>query len=57
MIGYRAMSTALALVTLGLGVVLLVWTTAQGGGETGYLIGVLFLAAGGGRLYLLRRRG
>jgi hypothetical protein len=30
--------------------------TARAGGGIGYLFGVLFVAAGAGRLYLLRRR-
>jgi hypothetical protein len=46
----------LALVMVGLGVALLVVTTVHGGGEVGYLLGTLFLAAGGGRLYLARGR-
>ena len=44
------------LVAVGLGIALLAETVAQGGGSTGYLVGVLFLALGSGRLYLLRRR-
>jgi hypothetical protein len=36
--------------------VLLAETVAVGGGSTGYLLGVLFVALGCGRLYLLRRR-
>jgi hypothetical protein len=49
------MRLMLALTTVGLGVALLAVTAAHGGGEVGYLLGVLFLALGGGRLYLLRR--
>jgi hypothetical protein len=45
----------LALITIGLGIALLVVTAAQGGGTLGILVGVLFVVAGGGRLYLLRR--
>ena len=44
------------LVAIGLGIALLAETIAVGGGSTGYLLGVLFLALGAGRLYLLRRR-
>jgi hypothetical protein len=43
---------ALALVAVGIG--LLVRTAQLGGGEVGYLLAVLFLAAGAGRLYLSR---
>jgi hypothetical protein len=41
---------------IGLGVALLVETVAVGGGSVGYLLGVLFIALGIGRIYLLRRR-
>jgi hypothetical protein len=44
------------LVAIGLGVALLAETTVAGGGSTGYLLGVLFIALGIGRIYLLRRR-
>jgi hypothetical protein len=45
----------LALVTIALGVAMLVITLTRGGG-VGILLGLLFVAAGAGRLYLLRRR-
>jgi hypothetical protein len=44
------------LLSIGLGVALLAETAAIGGGSTGYVLGVLFIALGLGRLYLLRRR-
>lgn len=44
------------LISIGLGIALLAETVAIGGGSTGYVLGVLFLALGCGRLYLLRRR-
>ena len=53
---YRRSTLIVALIFLGLGLTLLVETAAQGGGSTGYLLGVLFLALGIGRLYLARRR-
>ena len=53
---YRRSSLVMALISLGLGLALLVETAVQGGGEVGYLLGVLFLALGIGRLYLARRR-
>jgi uncharacterized membrane protein HdeD (DUF308 family) len=43
-------------VAIALGIALLAETTVEGGGTTGYLLGVLFVALGLGRLYLLRRR-
>jgi TRAP-type mannitol/chloroaromatic compound transport system permease large subunit len=50
------LAAVLALVVIGLGVALLAVTAAEGGGEVGFLLGALFLAAGTGRLYLARRR-
>jgi hypothetical protein len=44
------------LIAIGLGIALLAETIAVGGGSTGYLLGVLFLGLGCGRVYLLRRR-
>ena len=48
----RALSTALLLI----GVALLISTLVRGGGALaiGVLLGVLFIAAGAGRLYLTR---
>ncbi len=53
---YKQSVLVFGLVAIGLGIALLVETVAVGGGTTGYLLGVLFLALGIGRLYLLRRR-
>jgi hypothetical protein len=53
---YRRSVFVFGLVAIGLGIVLLVETVAVGGGSTGYLLGVLFIGLGVGRLYLLRRR-
>jgi len=53
---YRYGLVALAAAFLAIGVALLAVTTARGGGAFGYLLGVLFLALGIGRLYLLRAR-
>jgi hypothetical protein len=44
-----------AAVLIGLGAALVVQTARVGGG-VGYLLGVLFVALGAGRLYLLRSR-
>ena len=46
---------AFAAVLIALGVALLV-QTARAGGGVGYLLGVLFIGLGAGRLYLLRAR-
>jgi hypothetical protein len=53
---YKRGVFAFGLVAIGLGIALLAETVAQGGGSAGYLLGVLFVALGCGRLYLLRRR-
>jgi len=45
----------LAIVMIGLGVTILGITVARGGG-VGILLGALFIAAGAGRLYVLRRK-
>ncbi len=45
----------LAIVMIGLGVTMLAITLVRGGG-VGVLLGALFVAAGTGRLYLMRRR-
>ena len=50
----RNAAVGLALVTAALGVALIVATLAHGGGGLGILLGLLFIAAGGGRLYLTR---
>jgi hypothetical protein len=49
-------SVVMAFVMMGLGIAFLVRTAAAGGGEVGILLGIGFLAAGAGRLYLERRR-
>jgi hypothetical protein len=53
---YRYGLAAFAVTFVGIGIALLAVTVAQGGAFFGYLIGVLFIALGVGRLYLLRRR-
>jgi hypothetical protein len=52
---YRRSTFVFGLLAIGLGIALLVETIAVGGGSAGYLLGVLFVALGIGRLYLLRR--
>jgi len=53
---YKRSVFAFGVLAIGLGIALLVETVAVGGGSVGYLLGVLFVALGIGRLYLLRRR-
>ena len=52
---YRAAAAVFGLVAIGIGIAILVQTARLGGG-LGYVIGVLFVALGAGRLYLLWRR-
>ncbi len=53
--GYRSATILLALLTMGLGVVMFV-IGAIHGGTTGLLLGVLFIGAGVGRLWMIKRR-
>ena len=53
--GYRNATFVFGVVAIVLGFAILVQTARHGGG-VGYLIGVLFVALGVGRLYLLKRR-
>lgn len=52
---YRGGIAVFGVIFVGLGIALLV-VTALHGGALGYLVGVLFVALGIGRLYLLRAR-
>jgi hypothetical protein len=52
---FRAGTTVFGLAFVAIGVALLVVTAVHGGGAVGFLLGALFIAAGVGRLYLLRR--
>ena len=50
-----SLAALLAYLVIGLGVALLAVTLAEGGGQVGILLGLLFVLAGCGRLYLARR--
>jgi len=52
---YTSMVGLFGVVAIGLGIALIVETAVHGGG-VGYVLGLLFLALGAGRLYLLWRR-
>lgn len=52
---YARAAAAFGWIFLAIGLLLIVETARLGGG-IGYVLGVLFVAAGAGRLYLLRRR-
>jgi hypothetical protein len=58
MSAYKSLVGLLALTMVGLGAVLIVSTVLRGGGATavGIVLGLLFVAAGVGRLYLMRRK-
>jgi uncharacterized membrane protein HdeD (DUF308 family) len=47
---------ASGVLSIVLGIALLVETVSVGGGSVGYLLGVLFVALGVARIYVLRRR-
>jgi hypothetical protein len=53
---YKRSIVVFAFVSVALGIALLIETVVLGGGSAGYVLGVLFLGLGLGRLYLLRRR-
>ena len=53
--GYRNATLVFGVIAVVLGLAILVQTARHGGG-IGYLIGVLFIALGAGRLYLLKHR-
>jgi len=53
---YRSGIAVFGLLFVGIGIALLAVTTARGGAAFGYAMGVLFIALGIGRLYLLRAR-
>lgn len=56
---HRASTTAMSAVMVVIGIAMVVSTLARGGGPfaIGMLLGVLFLLAGAGRLYVGRRPG
>jgi len=51
-------TTVLSVLMIGLGVAMIAVTLSRGGGPAafGILVGLLFVAAGGGRLWAQRRR-
>jgi hypothetical protein len=53
---YRLSITLTSLALIGVGGAIVIRTAMAGGGLSGFLLGPLFLAAGLGRLLLLRRR-
>ena len=54
---YRALSLVLSLTLVGLGVAMVVSTLVRGDGSLGIILGMLFVAAGAGRIYVTRARG
>ena len=56
MSAYRRMSVGLAALMIALGVAMIVITAANGGGQLGFVLGALFVAAGAARLYVQRPR-
>ena len=52
---YRDVVATFGVVAIAIGIALIIRTAIAGGG-VGIIIGLLFVALGAGRLYLLRRR-
>jgi hypothetical protein len=54
---HHAGTRVMSVILIGLGVAIVIATVAAGGGPiaTGVLVGLMFVAAGGARLYLQRR--
>jgi hypothetical protein len=52
---YRIAVLCFAALFIAIGFALLFVTALHGGGFVGFVLGALFIAAGSGRLYLLRR--
>jgi uncharacterized membrane protein HdeD (DUF308 family) len=52
---YRGMTTLFGVAAIVIGIAIVVQTARHGAG-VGYVIGILFVVLGAGRLYLLRRR-
>jgi hypothetical protein len=53
---YRNAIAVFGVVFVGIGIALFVVTAVNGGNALGYVLGLLFVALGLGRLYLLRAR-
>jgi uncharacterized membrane protein HdeD (DUF308 family) len=53
---YHRSTLVFGVLAIVLGIAILAETARGGGGSFGYLLGVLFVALGCGRIYLLRRR-
>ena len=53
---YRGAVAFFGVLFIAIGVALVAVTAARGGALFGYLVGLLFVALGVGRLYLLRAR-
>jgi hypothetical protein len=52
---YRGLVTLFAYTSIALGIAML-YVTARHGGGVGLILGPLFMAAGAGRLWMIRRR-
>jgi hypothetical protein len=51
---YRSVTVFLAVLTIALGIALVAATLVHGSGGVGILLGLLFVVAGAGRLYVAR---
>ena len=52
---YRGMTTLLSATMIAHGVAILAVTQSHGGGSVGIVLGLMFVAVGAGRIYLLRK--
>jgi hypothetical protein len=53
---YRGAVAVFGVAFIGIGIALIAVTAARGGAVFGFVVGLLFVALGLGRLYLLRAR-
>jgi hypothetical protein len=57
MSAFRGAGVILSAAIVVLGIAMIAVTAANGGGQVGFILGALFIAAGAGRLYVQRQRG
>ena len=53
---HRRLTQIFSVLLVGLGIVMIAVTLANGGGQVGIVLGLLFVAAGAARLYVQRAR-
>jgi hypothetical protein len=53
---YTGLTRLTSILMVALGLAMIVVTAWEGGGQVGFLLGVLFVLAGAARLFMLRKR-